>query len=145
MKFILRFCSVISTLVAYVLLASASTASESLGKTTDLGVSMLIVALALLWLSLFFNSAPTQKHNTQGTQKLWPSENSNHSSPTATDPDLGPTTQTEQARTNADQREPAKKLILSSKPQEFSPLEVYGSRNRARGKRGNRANWYGLD
>jgi len=106
---------------------------------------MLIIALALLWLSLFFNRAPTKKHNTQGTQKLWPSENTNPRSQTPTDRDLRPTTQTEKARTNADRREVTKELILSSKPQEFSPLEVYGSRNRAREKRGSRANWYGLD
>ena len=102
---------------------------------------MLIIALALLWLSLLFNSAPTQKHNTQGTQKLWPSENTNPRSPTATDPDLGSTTQTEKARTNADQREPVQKLIFSPTPDEISQLEVYGGRNRARQKRLKSIDW----
>ena len=141
MKLILRLFSVISTLGAYVFLASDPGETESLSEIADLGVSMLIIALVLLWLSLLFKSAPTQTYKNRRRKKLWPSESINSRSPTALGDRVSSTTQTDKSGTNAEKLEPAKMVVLSTNPDEISRLEVYGGRSRARQKRLSSIDW----
>ena len=141
MKFFLRLFSVISTLGAYVFLAADPGETESLSDLADLGVSMLIIALALLWLSLLFKSASTQTYKSRRRKKLWPSESINPRAPTALGDRVSSTTQTDKSGTNAAKLEPAKMVVLSADPDEISQLELYGSRSRARQKRLSSIDW----